>query len=121
MLSHANFELNLRRRELIRPFLRDEYRHLCSSTVPAVPELFGEDVPKLVRDLTEVNKVGRLVNRGKGAYRYRPYHNYNRNQGGFLGRGRKYNYPYNKGRGFMKKQRGRGRGFPKRRNYNQQQ
>ena len=61
LFANANTELNHRRRELIKPDLHNDYKHLCSSSLAITDQLFGDDLPKQVKDLTEVNRVGKKV------------------------------------------------------------
>ena len=61
MIATANHEVNLRRREHIKPELNANYKHLCSAIIPITDELFGDDISKQVKDLTEVNRVGRKI------------------------------------------------------------
>lgn len=61
LFANANNELNQRRRELIKPDLHEEYKHLCSSSLEITDQLFGDDLPKQVKELTEVNRVGKKV------------------------------------------------------------
>ena len=60
-LAHANTELNNRRKELIKPDLQTDYKHLCSASTTVTAELFGDDLSKQVKDISEVNRVGRKV------------------------------------------------------------
>ena len=60
-LAHANTELNNRRKELIKPDLHTDYKHLCSASTTVTAELFGDDLSKQVKDISEVNRVGRKV------------------------------------------------------------
>ena len=66
LFVNANTELNHRRRELIKPDLHNDYKHLCSSSLAITDRLFGDDLPKLVKDLTEVNRVGKKVTTNLG-------------------------------------------------------
>ena len=63
LIANANLELNQRRRELMKPDLHNDYKHLCSSnsTVTITDQLFGDDLAKEVKELTEVNRVGKKV------------------------------------------------------------
>ena len=54
LLAHANTELNNRRKELIKPDLHTDYKHLCSASTTVTAELSGDDLSKRVR-------VGRKV------------------------------------------------------------
>ena len=55
LLANANTELNNRKKELIKPDLHSDYKHLCSA------ELFRDDLSKQVKDISKVNCVGRKV------------------------------------------------------------
>ena len=66
LFANANSEINQRRRELIKPDLHDEYKHLCSSSLGITDQLFGDDLPKQVKELTEVNHVGKKLSTHTG-------------------------------------------------------
>ena len=68
MVTNANTELNHRRRELIKPDLHNDYKHLCSSSIPITDQLFGDELPKQVKDLTEVNRIGKKVTTSTGSF-----------------------------------------------------
>lgn len=81
LFANANTELNHRRRELIKPDLHHDYKHLRSSSLAITDQLFGGDLPKQVKDLTEVNRVGKKVTTNSGSssrYHFdsRNYRNY---------------------------------------------
>jgi hypothetical protein len=57
LISHSVYEANLGRRELIRPDLNEHYKQLCSSQTPISKFLFGDDLPKAVKEISETNKV----------------------------------------------------------------
>lgn len=48
LFANANQELSFRRRELMRPQLNTNYRHLCGLSNPITAELSGDDLPKAV-------------------------------------------------------------------------
>ena len=50
LIAHSVYELNLSRRELIRPDLNEQYKQLCSSQTPISKFLFGDDLPKAVKE-----------------------------------------------------------------------
>ena len=84
LLGTANIEFNHFRRDLIRPHLKQEYTNLCFKLTPLSTSLFGDDIGKQVRDLTEANKMSKRIApyplRGRGsAFR-----------GASRGRGRRY-------------------------------
>ena len=57
LLVNANTEVNLRRREQLKPELHPSYRHLCNPSNPITSQLFGDDLPKAVKDIAEPNKI----------------------------------------------------------------
>jgi hypothetical protein len=57
MLANANTEVNLRRREALKPELHPSYQHLCMPSNPITSQLFGDDLPKAVKDIAEPNKI----------------------------------------------------------------
>ena len=59
--TYANHELNNKRRECIKPEPYRDYRPLCSPSNPVTTWLFGDDLSKQVKYMTEVNKVGQRV------------------------------------------------------------
>lgn len=108
LLTNANRELNIRRREALRPELHSSYRHLCSASNPITKELFGNDLTKAVKDITDTNKITSKTNRDnnnkykKDRKRSRDYGNYDNNRPQ-----RRFNhkdYPKNYQRPFYKKE-----------------
>ena len=93
LLGDANFNINMFRRNLMKPELKDQYKKLCAENIPFTAELFGEDLPKLAKDIGETAKISnqlkapnkfQAAGRGRGQdqrknYRYEPY-NYSRFQ-----------------------------------------
>ena len=63
LLANANQELTYRRRELMRPQLNSNYRHLCSPSNPVTAELFGDDLPKAVKDISDTNRLSSNLNK----------------------------------------------------------
>jgi hypothetical protein len=93
LFANANSELNQRRRELIKPDLHDEYKHLCSSSLAITDQLFGDDLAKQVKELTEVNRVNKKMSTFSGRSTFKP--DYHRNSYG-RGRGRSGNQRHRK-------------------------
>jgi len=60
MLS-TNRELNVKRRDLLRPDLNKQYVALCNPSTPMSTQLFGDDLNKEVEDLTKANKLSKKV------------------------------------------------------------
>ena len=94
LMGHANYQLNMTRRDLIKPDMRHGYTHLCASSVPFTKWLFGDNVSKTAKEIEDCSKI---------AYKMQ-YSNR-----GYSARGRGYQYPTRgRGRGRF---RARGRGY----------
>ena len=53
----SNYELNLRRRDAMRPHFKSEFpKGLCSSKNPADELLFGGDTAQRIKEIAELNK-----------------------------------------------------------------
>ena len=65
LIGAANFEINMRRRDNIKPELNEDYKHLCYSSVPFTESLFGNDsdLSKQLKDLAEATKVSKKLSR----------------------------------------------------------
>ena len=61
LLANANTEVNLRRRERLKPELHPSYRHLCNPSNTITSQLFGDDLPKPVKDIAEANKISSKI------------------------------------------------------------
>ena len=57
LLGHANKQLNMARREALRPEIRRPYSHLCSSSQPYNEWLFG-DIEKAAKEIEDTAKIG---------------------------------------------------------------
>ena len=134
LLCNANYELNVARKEHIKPELNPAYHHLVKKPV-GVDYLFGDDLQSYVKAITEEKKAvmvctkpkgfggnrGNFVGRGRRNNRVHPYNvNQNRNRP-FLGRGGPMLHQYQQGQYHQQQQdpqqqgynnRGRGRGKP---------
>ena len=81
LLSNTNFELNCLRKHLIRPDLNSRFTHLCKPSTPVGKFLFGDDLPKQVKDLQEQQKATAGVMKGQAKTRQSPhFHPYTRNR-----------------------------------------
>lgn len=73
LLGHANRQMDMTRRNLIKPELRYEYLHLCAQSVPYTAWLFGDDISKTAKEIEDCSKIGHKLqynNRG-GTFRGR--------------------------------------------------
>ncbi|XP_074612234.1 uncharacterized protein LOC141866599 [Acropora palmata] len=57
-MGHSINEVNIKRCELIKPDLNDQFKQLCGSHTPVTKLLFGDDLPKSVKEISETNRVG---------------------------------------------------------------
>ena len=57
LMVNANIELNLRRREALKPELHTNHRYLCAPSNSITTELFGDDLPKAVKDITDTSRI----------------------------------------------------------------
>ena len=58
LLGYANYDLSLRRREVIKPTLNREYGTLCSSQNPVTSLLFGDDLQAQLNAIRASNRLG---------------------------------------------------------------
>ncbi|XP_028397339.1 uncharacterized protein LOC114521127 [Dendronephthya gigantea] len=70
LLLAANREINLKRRDLIRPDLNKQYGSLCNPSVAISTNLFGDDLSKEVEEVSKSYKLGSKVT---SAPRFEPY------------------------------------------------
>ena len=63
LMANANIELNVRRREALKPELHSSYRYLCAPLNPITTELFGDDLPKAVKDIIDTNRITSKLSR----------------------------------------------------------
>lgn len=71
LLSNSLFELNMLRRDLIKPELNQRYAHLCKPSVKTTQWLFGDDLPKMMKDLEEQHKATLVVKAPKQKFQQR--------------------------------------------------
>ncbi|KAJ8028369.1 hypothetical protein HOLleu_30577 [Holothuria leucospilota] len=71
LFSNSLFELNMLRRDLIKPELNQRYAHLCKPSVKTTQWLFGDDLPKMMKDLEEQHKATLVVKAPKQKFQQR--------------------------------------------------
>ncbi|KAJ8030031.1 hypothetical protein HOLleu_29600 [Holothuria leucospilota] len=86
LVAQGNLELNLARRELLKPDLSQDFQQLCSQNVPVTTQLFGDDIEKRVKDIAASTKIGAKVSY-RGNYHSRGYRGRGRP---FLARGKSW-------------------------------
>ena len=99
LLESSNNEVNFRRKDFLKPNINGKFHELIKTPTKGNKLLFGDDLPKYVRELTENNKVGDIT--------YRNYNNYNNfNQGQAKGKNQDFQRGFKKGPKFKNSQHG---------------
>ena len=92
LLTHVNYELNMQRKQLMKPDIGRDYASLCSPYVPFTDWLFGDDLQKQLKDIGDVNKIGVKVQGHRGPHRPQiGYVNNNNSKGSFSHRNQSKN------------------------------
>ena len=68
LFANANQELNFKQRELLRRLLNANYRYLCAPSNPVTGKLFGDDLPRAVKDITDTNRLSSKLTRCSSGY-----------------------------------------------------
>ena len=63
LVANANYKLTMKRRELIKPDLNPPYTRLCKEDIKPSTKLFGDELPKHLKDMAEAKKAGRQMQR----------------------------------------------------------
>ena len=82
LLGHANTAMSMQRRELLRPVLKSDYAGLCDSGTPVTSLLFGDDLPKSLKEARQVGNVGRdypSKNGRRYGFHQKPFHQKSQN------------------------------------------
>ena len=58
-LVHAAFLVSLKRREFLKPDIAVAYQSVCSKSNLVTAFLFGDELPKHIKDIGEVNKIAK--------------------------------------------------------------
>ena len=75
LFGFTNKQINMTRRDVIKPELKSEYLQLCNPSVPFTSELFGDDLSKTTKDIEDMSRIGYKLNqtsRIKGFGQKRP-------------------------------------------------
>ena len=57
LFGHANWKLNMKRREIIKPDLNPPYTRLCKEEIKPTIKLFGDDLSKHLKEMSEVKRA----------------------------------------------------------------
>ena len=60
-LGHASFLTSLKRREFLKPDIAKPYQSVCNRSNAITTCLFGDELPKHIKEIGEVNKISRKV------------------------------------------------------------
>ena len=60
-LGHASFLTSLKRREFLKPDIARPYQSVCNKSNAITTCLFGDELPKHIKEIGEVNKISRKV------------------------------------------------------------
>lgn len=101
LIMSGNREMNLKRREILKPDLNSQFNALCGASTPITTELFGDDMGKQIDEVTKANKLAKKMSGPKKSRssRFQPYR---RNNGSnFQSRNRGYDKSFSKSRPFL--------------------
>ena len=59
--GHALFLTSLKRREFLKPDIARPYQSVCNKSNAITTCLFGDELPKHIKEIGEVNKISRKV------------------------------------------------------------
>jgi hypothetical protein len=56
-LGNALYEFSMKRREILKPEVGGRYKSLCRDSQPITTWLFGDELPKSIRDIAQVKRM----------------------------------------------------------------
>ena len=60
-LGHASFFTSLKRRDFLKPEIAKPYQSVCNRSNAITTCLFGDELPKHIKEIGEVNNISRKV------------------------------------------------------------
>ena len=60
-MGHASFLTCFKRREFLKPEIAKPYHSVCNRSNAITTFLFGDELPKDIKEIGEVNKISRKV------------------------------------------------------------
>ena len=82
ILTYLSCQISQKRKAAVAPDLAFEFRQICATSRPITDSLFGDDLPKVIKDIRETTNMGQRVvghptkllnkQRGKSRYQSRP-------------------------------------------------
>ena len=70
LFGHANWKLNMKRREIIKPDLNPPYTRLCKEEIKPTTKLFGDDLSKHLKEMSEVKRAGQQMQKATSGPAY---------------------------------------------------
>lgn len=64
-LCHASYKTSMTRRENLKDVINIHYRSVCGQNTPLGKCLFGDELPKHIKDIAEVNKLSKKISSGQ--------------------------------------------------------
>ena len=61
ILGNANWRLNMKRRETVKPEINPPYTRLCKEEIKPSQKLYGDDLPKHLKEMTDAKRAGQQV------------------------------------------------------------
>ena len=61
LFGDANWKLNMKRKEIIKPDLSPPYTRLCKEKIKPTTKLFGDDLSKHLKEVSEVKRAGQQM------------------------------------------------------------
>ena len=61
LFGHANWKLNMKRREVMKPDLNPPYTRLCKEEIKPTTKFFGDDLSKHLKEMSEVKRAGQQM------------------------------------------------------------
>ena len=80
LLGHASNQINLARKDLLRPVINRDYDYLCNHRIPYTKFLFGDDISKSAKEIENLSKLSNRLTFNQRPYRGDPIR---RRMGGF--------------------------------------
>jgi hypothetical protein len=60
-LGHASYLTSLKRKDMLKPDIAKPYQAVCSKSQAITSYIFGDELPKHIKEIGEVNKISRRV------------------------------------------------------------
>ena len=57
VMAHALYEFSMKCREILKPEVDGRYKSLCRDSQPITTWLFGDELPKSIRDIAQVKRM----------------------------------------------------------------